>query len=131
MPPSTPPKPPRDAHERARGARIPQRTRCEHESQTRPAHRSKLADRRERFAIVSLAASNPGDAPRGMEFLLNRNRLNVAISRAQWAAYVVHSPALAGTDLSHLRATVSAGAPLPESVARELEERNGSPTSSL
>jgi len=29
-----------------------------------------------------------------MEFLLNRNRLNVAISRAQWAAYLVHSPGL-------------------------------------
>ncbi len=30
-----------------------------------------------------------------MEFLLSRNRLNVAVSRAQWAAFVVHSPALA------------------------------------
>ncbi|HWL01726.1 MAG TPA: hypothetical protein VNQ52_05055 [Microbacteriaceae bacterium] len=29
-----------------------------------------------------------------MEFLLNRNRLNVSISRAKWAAYLVHSPAL-------------------------------------
>jgi len=45
-------------------------------------------------AIVSLAASTSRDAPRGMEFLLNRNRLNVAISRAQWAAYLVHSPGL-------------------------------------
>lgn len=44
------------------------------------------------IAIISLAASNPADAPRGMDFLLNRNRLNVAISRAQWAAYVLHSP---------------------------------------
>ncbi|QOD94848.1 TM0106 family RecB-like putative nuclease [Chryseoglobus sp. 28M-23] len=46
------------------------------------------------IAIVSLAASNSRDAPRGMEFLLNRNRLNVAISRAQWAAYLVYSPGL-------------------------------------
>jgi uncharacterized protein len=45
-------------------------------------------------AIVSLAASSSREAPRGMEFLLNRNRLNVAISRAQWAAYLVHSPGL-------------------------------------
>ena len=45
-------------------------------------------------AVVSLAASSSRDAPRGMEFLLNRNRLNVAISRAQWAAYLVHSPGL-------------------------------------
>ena len=45
-------------------------------------------------AIVSLAASSAVDAPRGIEFLLLRNRLNVAISRAKYAAYLVHSPAL-------------------------------------
>lgn len=32
--------------------------------------------------------------PRGMGFLLNRNRLNVAISRAKYAAYVVRSALL-------------------------------------
>ncbi len=41
--------------------------------------------------IVSLAASSPKGAPRGMGFLLNRNRLNVAVSRAQWLSVVVHS----------------------------------------
>ncbi|MFT4124021.1 MAG: TM0106 family RecB-like putative nuclease [Microbacteriaceae bacterium] len=46
-------------------------------------------------SITTLAASSAADVPRGMEFLINRNRLNVAISRAQWAAYLVHSPALA------------------------------------
>jgi RecB family nuclease, putative, TM0106 family len=46
-------------------------------------------------AIVSLAASSAEDVPRGMSFLIMKNRLNVAISRAQWAAYLVHSPALA------------------------------------
>ncbi|WP_423920516.1 TM0106 family RecB-like putative nuclease [Frigoribacterium sp. 2-23] len=46
-------------------------------------------------AIVSLAASSAADLPRGVEFLLMPNRLNVALSRAQWAAYLVHSPALA------------------------------------
>ncbi|WP_159501543.1 bifunctional RecB family nuclease/DEAD/DEAH box helicase [Microbacterium sp. 18062] len=45
-------------------------------------------------AIVSLAASSGRDAPRGLEFLLLQNRLNVAISRAQFAAYVVYSPGL-------------------------------------
>lgn len=45
-------------------------------------------------AIVSLAASSDADVPRGLEFLLNRNRLNVAISRGQWATYLVYSPAL-------------------------------------
>jgi len=46
------------------------------------------------IAIVSMTASSAHDVPRGMEFLLMRNRLNVAISRAQWAAYLVHSPGL-------------------------------------
>ena len=39
-------------------------------------------------AIVSLAASSGRDAPRGLEFLLLRNRLNVAISRAMHTAYL-------------------------------------------
>jgi uncharacterized protein len=45
-------------------------------------------------AIVTLAASSGRDAPRGLEFLLLQNRLNVAVSRAQYAAYVVYSPGL-------------------------------------
>jgi predicted RecB family nuclease len=45
-------------------------------------------------AIVSLTASSAADVPRGISFLLQRNRLNVAISRGKWAAYLVHSPAL-------------------------------------
>ena len=45
-------------------------------------------------AIVSLAASSAAEVPRGLEFLLLANRLNVAISRAQWAAYLLYSPAL-------------------------------------
>ncbi|GAB2555505.1 TM0106 family RecB-like putative nuclease [Leucobacter ruminantium] len=46
------------------------------------------------LAIVALAASSPEDVPRGLEFLLMRNRLNVAISRAQWAAHLVSSDRL-------------------------------------
>lgn len=45
-------------------------------------------------AILTLAASSGREAPRGLEFLLLRNRINVAISRALQAAYVVYSPAL-------------------------------------
>jgi uncharacterized protein len=44
--------------------------------------------------IYSMASSSPEDAPRGMEFLYSRNRLNVAVSRAQGLAIVVASPAL-------------------------------------
>ena len=46
--------------------------------------------------IVSMTASAVDDVPRGMSFLLSRNRMNVAVSRAQWAAVIVRSPALTG-----------------------------------
>ena len=42
-------------------------------------------------AILSMTTSRGEDAPRGTEFLFNRNRFNVAISRAQCLAVVVHS----------------------------------------
>jgi uncharacterized protein len=45
-------------------------------------------------AIVSMTASSAADVPRGIEFLLMPNRLNVAISRAKWAAYLLYSPKL-------------------------------------
>ncbi|MFF2371543.1 TM0106 family RecB-like putative nuclease [Agromyces sp. NPDC058110] len=57
-------------------------------------------------AIVSLAASSAASAPRGIEFLLLKNRLNVAISRAKWAAYLLYSPALLDT-LPHTPAGVA------------------------
>ncbi len=44
--------------------------------------------------LYSMASSSGEDIPRGLEFLLSRNRLNVAISRAQCLAYLVCSPRL-------------------------------------
>jgi uncharacterized protein len=44
--------------------------------------------------VYSLASSSDGDVPRSLEFLLSRNRLNVAISRARCLAYLVASPRL-------------------------------------
>ncbi len=44
--------------------------------------------------IVSLTTSSASEAPRGLDFLLSRNRLNVALSRAQVLAVLVMSPAL-------------------------------------
>ena len=44
--------------------------------------------------IYSMATSTPEDAPRGMEFLYNLNRLNVATSRARCASILVASPRL-------------------------------------
>jgi predicted RecB family nuclease len=44
--------------------------------------------------FFSMASSSGDDAPRGLGFLFSRNRLNVAISRAQCLAYLVASPRL-------------------------------------
>ena len=45
-------------------------------------------------AIVSMTASSALDVPRGVEFLIMPNRLNVAISRSKWAAFLLYSPGL-------------------------------------
>jgi uncharacterized protein len=44
--------------------------------------------------IYSMTVSRPDDAPRGMRFLYNRNRLNVATSRAKCLCIIVASPHL-------------------------------------
>jgi predicted RecB family nuclease len=44
--------------------------------------------------VYSMASSSGEDVPRGLKFLLSRNRLNVAISRARCLAYLVASPRL-------------------------------------
>jgi predicted RecB family nuclease len=44
--------------------------------------------------LYSMASSSGEDVPRGLEFLLSRNRLNVATSRARCLAYLVASPRL-------------------------------------
>ena len=45
-------------------------------------------------AILSMAASSHSDVSRGMGFLLDRHRLNVAVSRGQHSAFVVRSEVL-------------------------------------
>ena len=44
--------------------------------------------------IYAMTTSSPEDAPRGMEFLYNLNRFNVATSRARCACIVIGSPRL-------------------------------------
>ena len=44
--------------------------------------------------FYSTASSSGDEIPRGLDFLFSRNRLNVAISRAQCLAYLVGSPRL-------------------------------------
>ena len=46
------------------------------------------------MAIVSMAASSAASSARGAGFLLSRHRLNVAISRAQHTAFLLHAPQL-------------------------------------
>lgn len=46
--------------------------------------------------FISMTVSSMDVVPRGISFLLNRNRLNVAVSRAQYAAVIVRSPSLTG-----------------------------------
>jgi predicted RecB family nuclease len=54
----------------------------------------KFQGRQAPVVFISMTASSVEDVPRGMGFLLNRNRLNVAISRAKFAAYLVRSTQL-------------------------------------
>jgi uncharacterized protein len=58
-------------------------------------------------AIYTMAASSAEDAPRGLDFLYQRNRLNVAVSRAKGLAIVIASPEL-----------LRAGARTPEQMRR-------------
>jgi uncharacterized protein len=51
----------------------------------------KFQGREAPVVLVSMTTSTAEDLPRGIEFLLSPNRLNVAISRAQWACYLYRS----------------------------------------
>ena len=55
----------------------------------------KFQGRQAAVVIISMAASDLGSSIRGMEFLLSKKRLNVAISRAKILAIVVANSALA------------------------------------
>jgi predicted RecB family nuclease len=46
--------------------------------------------------LVSMASSSADDAPRGIDFLFSKNRLNVALSRARCLSVIFCSPALLG-----------------------------------
>ena len=54
----------------------------------------KFQGRQAPVVFVSMTASSIDDVPRGISFLLNRNRLNVAVSRAKYLSIIVRSHAL-------------------------------------
>jgi uncharacterized protein len=52
--------------------------------------------------ILSMCSSDANASPRGLNFLFNKNRLNVAISRAKTLAIVVASTRLAYSECTSL-----------------------------
>jgi uncharacterized protein len=68
------------------------------------------------LSIYSLTTSSPELAPRGMDFLYSRNRLNVATSRARCIAIVAASP-----DLLRVRARTPAQMRLANALCRYVE----------
>jgi predicted RecB family nuclease len=66
----------------------------------------KFQGREAVVVFYSMASSSGEDVPRGLDFLMSRNRLNVAISRAQCLAYVACSRRLLEVDcrtVEHLK----------------------------
>jgi uncharacterized protein len=66
----------------------------------------KFQGREAAIVFYSMASSSGEDVPRGLDFLMSRNRLNVAVSRAQCLAYVASSPRLLEVDcrtVEHLK----------------------------
>ena len=63
--------------------------------------------------IVSLASSSGEEAPRGIDFVFNRNRINVATSRAQCRVELVCSPRLLEADCKIGRADAARERALP------------------
>src|SRR5262249_4627001 len=66
----------------------------------------KFQGRQAVVVFYSMASSSGEDVPRGLDFLMSRNRLNVAVSRAQCLAYLACSPRLLEVDcrtVEHLK----------------------------
>lgn len=52
------------------------------------------------IVIFSLCVSDASESPRGIDFLYDKHRINVAISRAQSLAIIVGNPALFNTSVT-------------------------------
>jgi len=60
--------------------------------------------------IFTMATSSGDDLPRGLDFLLSLNRLNVAVSRAQALAVLVFSPSLLEVNVRSVQQLILANA---------------------
>nr|WP_225953815.1 bifunctional RecB family nuclease/DEAD/DEAH box helicase [Kibdelosporangium phytohabitans] len=67
--------------------------------QTRVGTVDKFQGQEAPVVLVTMTSSAAVDLPRGLDFLLSRNRLNVALSRAQALAMLICSPRLVQADI--------------------------------
>jgi uncharacterized protein len=63
----------------------------------------KFQGREAPVVILSMCSSEASGSPRGIDFLFSKNRLNVAISRAQSMTFIVANPILLKTSCSSLK----------------------------
>lgn len=54
------------------------------------------------IVFLSMCASDAGESPRGLDFLFDKHRINVAISRAQTLAVVVGNPTIGKTPVNRV-----------------------------
>ena len=55
------------------------------------------------MVIISMCSSSNDFGTRGLQFLLNKNRLNVAVSRAKSLTIVVGDPGIAHTSVNSVK----------------------------
>jgi len=55
------------------------------------------------IVFLSMCTSNPNESPRGIDFLFNKNRINVAVSRAQCMTVVIYSQMLLNTVVNNIK----------------------------
>ncbi|SMD07469.1 uncharacterized protein SAMN05661093_04212 [Kibdelosporangium aridum] len=68
-------------------------------TETRVGTVDKFQGQEAPVVLVTMTSSAAVDLPRGLDFLLSRNRLNVALSRAQALAVLICSPRLVQADI--------------------------------
>ena len=54
------------------------------------------------IVFLSMCASDASESPRGLDFLFDKHRVNVAISRAQSLAIIVGNPKLGNTPVNNI-----------------------------